>query len=327
MSELGLVCSQIRVEYPEFTLSLDLEVKRGEFVTIIGPSGCGKSTTLQLISGLIPCSSGSLFLEGKEISHSAVWERKIGMVFQDYALFPHLNVEQNIAYSLNIQKISSKERKKRVNELLSLIELEGYNKRKVDQLSGGEQQRIALARSLAATPHLLLLDEPLSALDARLRKTLREQIRTIHDKTGITTLYVTHDQEEALSLSDRIVVMKEGKIEQYDTPENIYTTPSNRFVATFMGEGNLLPYQNRGAHLFFRPEQVIVHEKRSLPFPEFLPHYLFEEAQIVETQFKGAHYLLRCLWQENQIIAHSPFLPKEDRITLGVRKDNTIIFD
>ena len=340
MAELGLVCSQMHVEYPEFTLSLDLNVEQGELVSIIGPSGCGKSTTLQLITGLIPCESGSIFLNGTDITAMPVWERNIGMVFQDYALFPHLDVGKNIAYSLKLKKLTRKERNERVNRLLELVDLEGYSRRKISQLSGGERQRVALARALAAEPQLLLLDEPLSALDAKMRKRLRQQIRHIHEATGITTLYVTHDQEEALTISDRIVVMQQGRMEQFDTPENIYSHPATLFAARFMGEGTLLPHalipqtlvsidkgpdtvvfrsSGETKQVFFRPERVIVHDNPSLAFPEFLPHLRFTEARVVSCEYQGGRYLLSCEWNGHIILAYTRHRPKNKRVSLGVR--------
>lgn len=340
MSENALVCSDIRVRYPEFTLDLDFSVKEGELVSIIGPSGCGKSTTLQLITGLLACEHGSIVLNGKDITHVPVWERTIAMVFQDYALFPHLNVERNISYSLRLKRVPRKERQKTTTDLMELVGLEGYGKRDIAQLSGGERQRVALARAIASKPQLLLLDEPLSALDAKLRKHLRQEIRKIHDSTGITTLYVTHDQEEALALSDRILVMNNGRMEQLATPEEVYTHPSTLFAAKFMGEGTLLPYDvipttlvstdkgpdivvfrsgGENRQIFFRPERVIVHDKTELAFPEFLPHLRFTNCRVVDAEYQGGRYLLRCSWNGNPIHAYSRFKPRRDTITLGVR--------
>lgn len=340
MADMGLVCSQVRVEYPEFTLSLDLSVRQGELVSIIGPSGCGKSTTLQLITGLIPCETGSINLNGNDITSMPVWERNIGMVFQDYALFPHLNVERNIAYSLKLKKLPKKEREDRVSKLLELVDLADYQHRKISELSGGERQRVALARALAAEPQLLLLDEPLSALDAKMRKRLRQQIRTIHETMGITTLYVTHDQEEALTISDRIVVMQQGRMEQYDSPENIYNHPATLFAARFMGEGTLLPHSlipqtlvsiDKGPdtvvfrssgetkQVFFRPERVIVHDNPTLAFPEFLPHLRFSDARVVSCEYQGGRYLLSCEWNGHIILAYARHRPKNKRVSLGVR--------
>jgi len=226
--------------YPDFRLELDLEVHQGELLILLGPSGCGKTTTLRLIAGFIDPDSGALDMDSRRIDNLPAHRRRIGIVFQDYALFPHLNVWDNIGFGLRMQGWSPGEARRRIGELLGLISLEGYGKRKVTRLSGGEQQRVALARALAPQPQLLLLDEPLSALDAKLRKSLRSEIRRIQRELAVTTLYVTHDQEEALVLGDRIAVMREGHIEQIDTPERIYNRPANLFVGTFLGQANLL---------------------------------------------------------------------------------------
>jgi len=237
---MGLQIRGIEKIYPDFRLELDFQVRQGELLILLGPSGCGKTTTLRLIAGFIDPDTGSLAMDGHRIDTLAAHRRRIGIVFQDYALFPHLNVRDNIGFGLRMQHWSPGDSRRRIQELLHLVSLEGYAKRKVTRLSGGEQQRIALARALAPQPRLLLLDEPLSALDAKLRKNLRIEIRRIQRELGVTTLYVTHDQEEALVLGDRIAVMREGHIEQIDTPERIYNRPANLFVGTFLGQANLL---------------------------------------------------------------------------------------
>jgi thiamine transport system ATP-binding protein len=237
---MGLQIRGIEKIYPDFRLELDFQVCQGELLILLGPSGCGKTTTLRLIAGFIDSDSGTLAMDGHRIDTLAAHRRRIGIVFQDYALFPHLNVRDNIGFGLRMQHWSPGDSRRRIEELLHLVSLEGYAKRKVTRLSGGEQQRIALARALAPQPRLLLLDEPLSALDAKLRKGLRIEIRRIQRELGVTTLYVTHDQEEALVLGDRIAVMREGHIEQIDTPERVYNRPANLFVGTFLGQANLL---------------------------------------------------------------------------------------
>ncbi|WP_144937754.1 ABC transporter ATP-binding protein [Pseudomonas alabamensis] len=216
------------------------EVRRGEFVTLLGPSGCGKSTLLRCIAGLTPVDGGRILLEGQDLVPLSPQQRGIGMVFQSYALFPNMTVEQNVAFGLRMQKIASPERLTRVREILALVELTDFAKRYPHQLSGGQCQRVALARSLVTRPRLLLLDEPLSALDARIRRHLREQIRAIQRELGLTTLFVTHDQEEALTLSDRIVLMNQGRIVQSGDAETLYTAPVDLFAAGFMGNYNLL---------------------------------------------------------------------------------------
>jgi putative spermidine/putrescine transport system ATP-binding protein len=218
----------------------DLAVERGEFVSFLGPSGCGKTTTLRMIAGFERPTAGSIAIDGTNVTHRAPNQRNVGMVFQSYALFPNMNVAANIGYGLKIRKRSKADIERRVAELLDLIHLEGRGDRFPWQLSGGQQQRVALARALAIEPTVLLLDEPLSALDAKIRVALRHEIREIQRQLGITTVYVTHDQEEALELSDRIVVMSEGRIEQIGTPFEIYNFPATAFVASFVGTLNAM---------------------------------------------------------------------------------------
>jgi putative spermidine/putrescine transport system ATP-binding protein len=219
---------------------INCEIHKGEFVTLLGPSGCGKSTLLRCIAGLTPVTSGSIFLDGKDLVPVSPQKRGIGMVFQSYALFPNMNVEQNVAFGLRMQKVSTDEMKQRVAEVLKLVELNEFAGRYPHQLSGGQCQRVALARSLVTRPRLLLLDEPLSALDARIRKHLREQIRAIQQELGLTTIFVTHDQEEALTMSDRIFLMNQGRIVQSGDAETLYTAPVDAFAAGFIGNYNLL---------------------------------------------------------------------------------------
>lgn len=219
---------------------VQLEVTRGEFVSFLGPSGCGKTTTLRIIAGFESPSSGAIRLDGVDITHRPPHQRGVGMVFQSYALFPNMTVAENVGFGLKVAKKPATEIKRRVDEMLSLIELPALGTRYPYQLSGGQQQRVALARALAIQPQVLLLDEPLSALDAKIRVALRNEIRSIQRKLGITTIYVTHDQEEALSLSDRIVVMHEGRVEQIGTPFEIYNFPQTAFVASFVGTLNVL---------------------------------------------------------------------------------------
>ncbi len=219
---------------------VDLGFNKGEFVSLLGPSGCGKTTILRMIAGFERPDTGHIAVDGKDITALAPNQRKIGMVFQAYALFPNMNVADNIGFGLKIANMPRPQREARVEEMLKLIGLAGYGKRFPFELSGGQQQRVALARALAPSPRMLLLDEPLSALDAKIRVSLREQIREIQRELGITTVFVTHDQEEALSISDRIVVMNTGNVEQFGTPFEIYNRPQTRFVATFVGQLNTL---------------------------------------------------------------------------------------
>ena len=217
----------------------NLEVKRGEFVTFLGPSGCGKTTTLRMIAGFDLPTEGQILLDGKEISKLPPNERPINTVFQRYALFPHMNIFDNIAFGLKLKKLPKEEIKKKVKKVLELVDLEGFEKRSVSTLSGGQQQRVAIARALVNEPEILLLDEPLGALDLKMRKEMQLELKAMHDELGITFIYVTHDQEEALTMSDKIVVMNEGKIQQIGTPEDIYNEPQNAFVADFIGDSNI----------------------------------------------------------------------------------------
>jgi len=219
---------------------INCEIAKGEFVTLLGPSGCGKSTLLRCIAGLTPVDSGQILLDGQDIVPLSPQKRAIGMVFQSYALFPNMTVEQNVAFGLKMQKVNPDDSHKRVIEVLKLVELHDFASRYPHQLSGGQCQRVALARSLVTRPRLLLLDEPLSALDARIRKHLREQIRAIQRELGLTTIFVTHDQEEALTMSDRIFLMNQGKIVQSGDAESLYTAPVDVFAAGFIGNYNLL---------------------------------------------------------------------------------------
>ncbi|MBE5793751.1 MAG: ABC transporter ATP-binding protein [Clostridiales bacterium] len=220
---------------------INLYVRKKEFVTLLGPSGCGKTTTLRIIGGFEYPTTGEVYFEGKEISALPPYKRRVNTVFQKYALFPHLNVHDNIAFGLKLKKVPKKEIDKKVDRMLELVNLKGYGKRHVDQLSGGQQQRIAIARALVNEPEVLLLDEPLGALDLKLRKEMQLELKNMQQQLGITFIYVTHDQEEALTMSDTIVVMRDGKILQIGDPKRIYDEPANAFVADFIGESNILP--------------------------------------------------------------------------------------
>ncbi len=219
---------------------LNLNISDGEFVTLLGPSGCGKTTTLRIIAGFVTPDSGSVFFDGKDIADLPPYKRQVNTIFQRYALFPHLNVEDNVAFGMRVQKKKSAEIHETVNRMLALVNLTGFNKRRVETLSGGQQQRVAIARALANNPRVLLLDEPLAALDLKLRKDMQVELKNIQKSLGITFIYVTHDQEEALSMSDTVVVMDGGKIQQIGTPQDIYNEPQNAFVADFIGESNIL---------------------------------------------------------------------------------------
>ena len=220
--------------------SISLDIKDKEFVTFLGPSGCGKTTTLRIIGGFLEPTSGDVFFEGKRINGLPPHKRNVNTVFQRYALFPHLNVYENIAFGLRVKKTSEKEIVKRVGEMLELVNLKGFEKRSVNRLSGGQQQRVAIARALVNHPKVLLLDEPLGALDLKLRKEMQTELRKIQQALELTFVYVTHDQEEALTMSDTVVVMNNGLIQQIGSPTDIYNEPVNAFVADFIGESNIV---------------------------------------------------------------------------------------
>ncbi len=219
---------------------LNLNISDGEFVTLLGPSGCGKTTTLRIIGGFVFPDSGNVFFDGKNMTDLPAHKRQVNTIFQRYALFPHLNVEDNVAFGMRVQRKNKAEIRETVDHMLKLVNLVGFNKRRIDTLSGGQQQRVAIARALANNPRVLLLDEPLAALDLKLRKDMQVELKNIQKSLGITFIYVTHDQEEALSMSDTVVVMDNGKIQQIGTPQDIYNEPQNAFVADFIGESNIL---------------------------------------------------------------------------------------
>ena len=225
---------------------LNIHIQPGEFFTFLGPSGCGKTTTLRMIAGFYFPTGGDIFFDDKNVTTLQHNKREIGMVFQNYALFPHLTVDENIAFGLEVRKLSKGEIRQKVDRARSLVRLDQYGSRKITELSGGQQQRVALARALVTEPDILLLDEPLSNLDAKLREETRVEIKRIQSELGVTTVYVTHDQTEAMAMSDRIMVMENGFVQQIGTPQEIYNRPANRFVATFIGETNLVKATVKG---------------------------------------------------------------------------------
>ncbi len=271
---------------------IHFEINKGEFITLLGPSGCGKSTLLRCIAGLETPDQGEIFVDQQNISAQPPQQRGIGMVFQSYALFPNMTVENNIAFGLKMRNVDPDERRRKVAEVIEMVELEGKEQQYPHQLSGGQRQRVALARALIMKPQILLLDEPLSALDARIRKHLRQQIRHIQRELNLSTLFVTHDQDEAMILSDRIFLMNKGTIIQSDTAENIYTQPANEFVARFMGHYNLIEAEKAntllGLNLFgmlaIRPESIYVREA-GRQYGEHISHPV--SATIVDHQLLG----------------------------------------
>lgn len=280
----------------------NLEVKRGEFVTFLGPSGCGKTTTLRMIAGFEMPTSGEILLNGEDISQLSANKRPINTVFQRYALFPHMNIYDNIAFGLKLKKLPKEEIRKKVKRVLDIVDLEGFENRKISTLSGGQQQRIAIARALVNEPEILMLDEPLGALDLKMRQEMQIELKHMHDELGITFIYVTHDQEEALTMSDKIVVLSEGRIQQIGTPEDIYNEPQNAFVADFIGESNIFKGIMTGhmkvrfcggefigmddvaegtlVDVVVRPEDVIITK----------PEDGIVEGEVVSVIFKGMHY-------------------------------------
>ena len=283
--------------------NIDLYIRKRKFITLLGPSGCGKTTTLRIIAGFEYPTSGKVLFDGRDVSGVPPYKREVNTVFQKYALFPHMNVEDNIAFGLTLKKTPTDEIKRRVDEMLNMIDLPGYNKRKVDSLSGGQQQRIAIARALVNRPKVLLLDEPLGALDLKMRKEMQLELKSMQQQLGITFVYVTHDQEEALTMSDTIVVMAQGRIQQIGTPEMIYNEPKNGFVADFIGESNIIDgimhadcdVSFGGARFEcvdtgFSPDEPVDVVVR----PEDI--YLVEpekgqiSGRVISTTFKGVHY-------------------------------------
>ena len=282
--------------------NFDFKVKKDEFLTILGPSGCGKTTILRLIGGFEEPDEGQILFNGEDITNKEAYERRINTVFQKYALFPHMNVFDNIAFGLKIKKMDKKVIKEKVSEVLKLVNLSGFENREIESLSGGQQQRIAIARALVNEPDVLLLDEPLGALDLKLRQAMQIELKRIQKSVGITFIYVTHDQEEALSMSDTVVVLNNGEIQQMDSPINIYNEPKNAFVADFIGESNIikgrmledfrvrfLDYDfpcvdkgfraNEDVEVVVRPEDVILVDE----------NYQIEGI-VTSLVFKGVHY-------------------------------------
>jgi spermidine/putrescine transport system ATP-binding protein len=236
---------------------LTLEIEDGEFFSLLGPSGCGKTTTLRLIAGFEEPTTGRILLGGTDVTNRPPNRRPVNTVFQHYALFPHLSIQDNISFGLGFTDLTKQQKKRRVGEALSLVRLEGFERRKPNQLSGGEQQRVALARALVLNPRVLLLDEPLGALDAKLRRALQIELKTIQQQVGITFVYVTHDQEEALTMSDRILVMAHGRPQQIGTAEELYEEPNNAFVADFLGISNLMPAEAHGRGIVSLGEHTV----------------------------------------------------------------------
>ena len=284
---MSIKIEKIEFSYSEFTLSADIEIADGEFHSILGPSGSGKTTLLRIIAGFQTPEHGSIMLGERDITTIPTSNRNIGMVFQDYALFPHLDVFHNIAYGLQTHGKGRGAVKNRVSELLGLVKLSGYEKRRINELSGGEKQRVALARAIAPEPVLLLFDEPLSALDVKLRKELRREIKRIQQQLGFSAVYVTHDQEEAMSVSDRISVMNNGMIIQTGTPEELYNNPADYFTADFIG------IMNRSEGIMYRPEACSLQ-----PDPRHLQMALTLET----SEYTGGRYICEGMTDKKELV-------------------------
>jgi spermidine/putrescine transport system ATP-binding protein len=327
----------------------NLEVGRGEFVTFLGPSGCGKTTTLRMIAGFDQPTNGEILLNGEDITKIPANKRPINTVFQRYALFPHMNIFDNIAFGLKLKKLPQDEIRRKVKHVLEIVDLEGFEKRRISTLSGGQQQRIAIARALVNEPEILLLDEPLGALDLKMRKEMQLELKNMHDQLGITFIYVTHDQEEALTMSDKIVVMSEGKVQQIGTPEDIYNEPKNAFVADFIGDSNIFKGIMTGdkrvrfcggefvcvddvpegtlVDVVVRPEDVIL----------TAPEQGTVEGVVTSVIFKGIHYEIAVESGRYEMVIQSTKAPKTgekvgmtldpDGIHIMIAEDHTTCFE
>ncbi len=296
--------------------NLDLEIKKGSLVTLLGPSGCGKTTVLRLVAGLEKPTSGQIFIDGEDVTNTSIQNRDICMVFQSYALFPHMSLHENVGYGLKMLGLDKAEIKQRVDDALKLVDLEGFGERFVDQISGGQQQRVALARALVLKPKVLLFDEPLSNLDANLRRNMRETIRDLQQRFNITSLYVTHDQSEAFAVSDTVVVMKDGDLMQQGSPTELYKHPASMFMANFMGEANMFEghfdgnsidihgYQIPAAQenvegiaaghyqIGVRPEAILLAKEGQA----------CQQCQVKSTAYMGSMYEVVVEWQQHELL-------------------------
>lgn len=305
MNNVLLRLKDISVKFDEDQIlnNVSLEICDKEFVTLLGPSGCGKTTTLRIIAGFISPDNGQVFFDNKVINNLPPHKRPVNTIFQKYALFPNLNVYENVAFGLRVKKAPESEIKKTVHEMLSMVNLLGFEKRDISTLSGGQQQRVAIARALAVNPRVLLLDEPLGALDLKLRKDMQVELKNIQKRMGITFIYVTHDQEEALSMSDRVVVMNNGVIQQIGTPEDIYNEPVNAFVADFIGESNIVDgimlddfKASFSGHVFecldkgFKPGEAVDVVVRPEDVDVVAPEQGMLRGIVTSVTFKGVHF-------------------------------------
>tara|TARA_B100001765_G_scaffold178349_1_gene121456 strand:- start:3361 stop:4350 length:990 start_codon:yes stop_codon:yes gene_type:complete len=308
--------------------NVNLKISDGEFFSLLGPSGSGKTTCLKIIAGFEQANQGYVYLFGDEVSNVPPYKRKVNTVFQDYALFPHMSVGQNIGYSLKIRNISKTEQQQQVKEILEIVKLSGYEDRRTNQLSGGQKQRVALARSLINKPKVLLLDEPLGALDLKLREQMQVELKVLQRQFNITFIYVTHDQQEALSMSDRIAVFNEGNIEQVDTPANIYLSPKSSFIANFVGTTNVIN-KDIASNNFkltksfsIRPENISIIKSDK--------NYDYNcSGSVIESQFQGSLYkiILKTSFNQQFIINSKQPYEINSNIKFGWFKKDIIIFD
>jgi len=331
MSEITL--SGIRKAYPggaEVLHGVSLEIKEGEFVVIVGPSGCGKSTLLRLIAGLERADAGEILIDGRRANETAPQDRDIAMIFQNYALYPHMTVRENIAFGLELRKVPRRARNAKAEEVAKLLQLDPYLDRKPGALSGGQRQRVAMGRAMARNARTFLMDEPLSNLDNALRVEMRTEIKALHRQLGATIIYVTHDQTEALSLADRIAVMKDGDLLQFDKPEAIYDRPADRFVASFLGSPamNFLPAEalpggpGEGQIIGLRPEAISLYAAE--PAMPAIP------GRIVLSEMAGATVILRCETAHGRITVTAPRTDpgaSSDTVWLGLDRTRALFFD
>lgn len=280
MSETILELKGLTKQFGETDVlkGIDIKVAKGEFITLLGSSGCGKTTTLRIIAGLEEPDEGQVILNGQDITQTPPERRNVNTVFQNYALFPYMNVEKNIGYGLKIKKVPKDEIKRRVSEVLKMVQLEGYEKRKPDELSGGQRQRVAIARAVINQPQVLLLDEPLGALDLKLRRQMQTELKSLQKKLGITFIYITHDQEEAINMSDRIAVMRNGVFEQIGTPNEIYYHPKTSYVADFVGNANIIHMD--GKIYAIRTENVLMGDEEECTIPAVVEDKSFAGGQL-----------------------------------------------
>ncbi len=300
---------------------LSLEIRDGEFVVLLGPSGCGKTTTLRMLAGLETASSGDIFIEGERVNDVPTQHRDLAMVFQSYALYPHMTIAENIGYPLRVRKLDKAKRAERVNRVAAMLEIESLLERKPRQLSGGERQRVALARAIVREPRAYLMDEPLSNLDARLRVQMRGELKRLQHQLGTTTIYVTHDQAEAMTLASRVAVMRKGRLQQFDTPMNIYNCPANRFVAEFVGSPSMNFIEGEQVTIGIRPEHIQV-------FSE--PRDGAMEANVYVTELMGNETFVFLSVGTNRLIARAPAdfrAEVESKVWLQLAKDKMHYFD